>query len=89
VHNAGTSPWIVPVAATAAVKDNLGVSHPVARAVKAVKGYPLLPAKPTVAPGQDLTGYAVFVVPNGRTLGSVSLGLARSGEDPVTWQVTP
>jgi hypothetical protein len=89
IHNGGTSPWAVPVAATAVVKDNLGVSHPVARGVKAIKGYPLLPAKPTIAPGQELVGYAVFAVPNGRTVGSIDLGLARSGGEPVTWQVAP
>jgi hypothetical protein len=87
--NTGTGPWDAPIGAAAKVIDSLGVSHDVLRGVKAVKGMPLLAAQVRVAPGQVVKGYAVFAVPNGRTLSSVTLGLARTGTDPVTWQVGP
>jgi hypothetical protein len=78
----------MPLATEMTVQDDLGLVHPVAKAVKAVKGLPLLPGKAAVAPGQDLDGYVVFAVPEGRALRSVSLAMEGSG-DPVTWQVAP
>ncbi|RNM16294.1 nuclease-related domain-containing protein [Nocardioides pocheonensis] len=89
LHNTGLSPWRAPVATKASIIDQLGVAHPVATSVTAVKTYPLLPAKTVVAPGQEIQGYAVFAVPDGRTITSVKLGLSQAGGDPVTWQVTP
>jgi hypothetical protein len=89
LHNQGTSPWQVPVAAQATVADELGVKHPVAKAVKTVPSYALLPARTTVAPGQEAKGYAVFALPDGRRITSVTLGLSRAGGAPVTWRVSP
>jgi hypothetical protein len=89
IRNDGSAKWDVPVGAEAALVDALGVSHPVARAVKAVKGFPLLPAVAKVGPGAEVSGYVVFSVPNGRDLRSVSLGLAKAGDDTVSWQVSP
>ena len=89
IRNDGTTQWDVPVAAEAALVDTLGVSHPVARTVKAVKGFALLPGVAKIGPGAEVTGYVVFSVPNGRELRSVSLGLAKAGDDTVTWQVSP
>jgi hypothetical protein len=89
IRNDGTTPWDVPVTAEAALIDALGVSHPVARTVKAVKGLPLLPGLAKVGPGAEVTGYVVFSVPNGRDLRSVTLGLAKTGDETVTWQVSP
>jgi hypothetical protein len=77
------------VTAEAALIDALGVSHPVARTVKAVKGLPLLSGLAKVGPGAEVTGYVVFSVPNGRDLRSVTLGLAKTGDETVTWQVSP
>jgi hypothetical protein len=31
----------------------------------------------------------VFSVPNGRDIRSVSLGLAKTGDDSITWRVSP
>ncbi|HEX2894378.1 MAG TPA: nuclease-related domain-containing protein [Marmoricola sp.] len=89
LQNRGTEPWPVPVAARVTVMDDLGVTHPVAKAVKAVKAYPLLPGRATVAPDQETKGYVAFTVPDGRTVTSVTLGLSQSGKDAVTWQVRP
>jgi hypothetical protein len=89
IRNDGTARWDVPVTAEAALIDALGVSHPVARTVKAVKGLPLLPGLAKVGPGAEVTGYVVFSVPNGRDLRSVTLGLAKTGDETVTWQVSP
>jgi hypothetical protein len=95
-RNNGTEPWQVPVAAKAVLIDTLGVSHPVAKTVKAVPSYPLLPGRTAVGPGQEVTGYAVFAVPKDRPLASVRIGLSKSagtggdaGDPAVTWQVSP
>jgi hypothetical protein len=89
IQNNGSTRWDVPVAAEAKLVDALGVSHPVVRTVKAVKGYPLLPGLAKIDPGAEVTGYVVFSVPDGRDIRSISLGLAKTGDDKVTWRVSP
>ncbi|HEY0903352.1 MAG TPA: nuclease-related domain-containing protein [Marmoricola sp.] len=94
LENVGGTQWDVPVAAGTTVADSLGVTHTVDTAVKAVKGRPLLAAQVAVAPGKAATGWVVFSVPNGRTVTSVTVGLATTADDggtgdSVTWQVAP
>jgi hypothetical protein len=89
IQNDGSAQWDVPVAAEAKLVDALGVSHSVVKAVKAVKGLPLLPGVARIAPGAEVNGYVVFSVPNGRDIRSVTLGLAKAGDDVVTWRVSP
>jgi len=74
-RNNGTEPWQVPIAAKAVLIDTLGVSHPVAKTVKAVPSYPLLPGRTAVGPGQEVTGYAVFAVPKDRPLAAMRDGV--------------
>jgi hypothetical protein len=42
-----------------------------------------------IAPGAEVNGYVVFSVPNARDIRSVSLGLAKAGDEAVTWRVSP
>jgi hypothetical protein len=87
--NGGLVRWDLPIAATATAVDDRGITQPVAKAVPGLKGLTLFAAQARIAPGEEATGYVVFSVPDGHQLQSVSLGLSRTGTDPVTWKVAP
>jgi hypothetical protein len=87
--NNGGVLWDAPVAASTTVVDSAGATRGVAKAVPGLDGLPLLPPQAKIEPGEGVTGYVVFSVPNGRDVRSVSLGLSSSTGDVVTWQVAP
>jgi hypothetical protein len=87
--NGGLVRWDLAIGASATAVDDRGTTVTTANGVPGLKGLTMLPGQAKIGPGEALTGYVAFSVPDGHALQSVSLGLAGPTGDVLTWQVAP